>query len=178
MRPATLKRDTSILQAALQSGAMVGSNAAQLIPFQSCMLLEVTDDVQSCISSSGLIILHHLCLCLQDGELPASLRDADSTREAQLLESWKAYKKGFQQGIALFNKKPKKGIAYMQVSLSSLQLLRRADRFRPWQMCTLHSSKTELCKLCMPAIGALLHSRSNQAWAAPQMEMCKCATSA
>eukprot|EP00891_Asterochloris_glomerata_P002829 jgi/Astpho2/2829/e_gw1.00050.8.1_t len=49
-----------------------------------------------------------------DGELPASLRDADSTREAQLLESWKAYKKGFQQGIALFNKKPKKGIAYMQ----------------------------------------------------------------
>ena len=34
-------------------------------------------------------------------------------KEAQLLESWKAYKTGFQQGIALFNKKPKKGIAFM-----------------------------------------------------------------
>ena len=35
-------------------------------------------------------------------------------KEAQLLESWKAYKTGFQQGIALFNKKPKKGVAFMQ----------------------------------------------------------------
>ena len=34
-------------------------------------------------------------------------------KEAQLLESWKAYKTGFQQGIALFNKKPKKGIAFL-----------------------------------------------------------------
>ena len=78
--------------------------------------------------SLGTVALHQLWLCLQDGELPASLRDADSTREAQLLESWKAYKKGFQQGIALFNKKPKKGIAYMQVSL---QLLRHAEWLRP-----------------------------------------------
>ena len=35
-------------------------------------------------------------------------------KEAALLESWKAYKTGFQQGINLFNKKPKKGIAFMQ----------------------------------------------------------------
>ena len=35
-------------------------------------------------------------------------------KEAALLESWKAYKTGFQQGVALFNKKPKKGIAFMQ----------------------------------------------------------------
>ncbi len=48
-------------------------------------------------------------------DVPAAIKDADSTREAQLLESWKAYKKGFQEGIALFNKKPKKGIAFMQV---------------------------------------------------------------
>ena len=48
--------------------------------------------------------------------MPAGIKDADSTREAQLLESWKAYKKGFQEGISLFNKKPKKGIAFMQVS--------------------------------------------------------------
>ena len=47
--------------------------------------------------------------------MPAALKEADSTREAQLLESWKAYKKGFQEGIAIFNKKPKKGIAFMQV---------------------------------------------------------------
>ena len=50
----------------------------------------------------------------QDAEIQAQLRDADPNREAQLLESWKAYKKGFQEGIALFNKKPKKGVAYMQ----------------------------------------------------------------
>ena len=48
-------------------------------------------------------------------EVPAAIKDADSTKEAQLLESWKAYKKGFQEGIALFNKKPKKGVAFMQV---------------------------------------------------------------
>ena len=48
-------------------------------------------------------------------DVPAAIKDADSTKEAQLLESWKAYKKGFQEGIALFNKKPKKGIAFMQV---------------------------------------------------------------
>ena len=41
-------------------------------------------------------------------------------KEAQLLESWKAYKTGFQQGIALFNKKPKKGIAFMQEQVPAL----------------------------------------------------------
>ncbi len=49
--------------------------------------------------------------------MQAALAGADSTREAQLLESWKAYKRGFQQGIALFNAKPKKGIAFLQVLL-------------------------------------------------------------
>ena len=38
----------------------------------------------------------------------------DAVREAALLESWKAYKRGFQQGIALFNAKPKKGVAFLQ----------------------------------------------------------------
>lgn len=32
-----------------------------------------------------------------------------------MLESWKAFKVVFQQGVALFNQKPKKGIAYLQV---------------------------------------------------------------
>lgn len=50
--------------------------------------------------------------------MQAALGSGDSTREAQLLETWKAYKKGFQQGIALFNVKPKKGIAYLQVLFS------------------------------------------------------------
>ena len=54
---------------------------------------------------------------MQDPELQAALANADSAPEAQLLESWKAYKKGFQQGIALFNAKPKKGIAFLQVTL-------------------------------------------------------------
>lgn len=35
-------------------------------------------------------------------------------RQAALLESWKGYKRQFQQGVTLFNQKPKKGIAYMQ----------------------------------------------------------------
>jgi len=38
----------------------------------------------------------------------------DAVREAALLESWKAYKRGFQQGVALFNAKPKKGVAFLQ----------------------------------------------------------------
>ena len=63
-------------------------------------------------------------------DVPAAIKDADSTREAQLLESWKAYKKGFQEGIALFNKKPKKGIAFMQVaSLKATQVCCR--KFQP-----------------------------------------------
>lgn len=41
-------------------------------------------------------------------------------KEAALLESWKAYKTGFQQGVALFNKKPKKGIAFMQEQVKGL----------------------------------------------------------
>ena len=56
--------------------------------------------------------------------MQAALGSGDSAREAQLLETWKAYKKGFQQGIALFNVKPKKGIAYLQVDpLLGLELL-------------------------------------------------------
>lgn len=56
-------------------------------------------------------------------DVPAAIKDADSTKEAQLLESWKAYKKGFQEGIALFNKKPKKGVAFMQVDCLQQLLL-------------------------------------------------------
>ncbi len=46
---------------------------------------------------------------------------AGPDKEAALLESWKAYKTGFQQGIALFNKKPKKGIAFMQEQVRRLR---------------------------------------------------------
>lgn len=35
-------------------------------------------------------------------------------RQAAQLESWKGYKRQFQQGVALFNQKPKKGVAFMQ----------------------------------------------------------------
>ena len=45
--------------------------------------------------------------------------DADPKTAGQNLESWKAYKKGFQEGIALFNQKPKKGIAFLQVSFNA-----------------------------------------------------------
>ena len=58
---------------------------------------------------------------MQDLEIQAQLKDADPTREAELLESWKAYKKGFQQGIALFNKKPRKGVSFMQVSNADVE---------------------------------------------------------
>lgn len=53
----------------------------------------------------------------------AGLAGMDSEqRQAQMLESWKAFKRVFQEGVALFNKKPKKGIAYLQVGWASLQL--------------------------------------------------------
>lgn len=63
---------------------------------------------------------HMLCFmrgCAAQGppDADGGLPDAESAREAQLLESWKAYKKGFHEGVALFNEKPKKGIAFMQV---------------------------------------------------------------
>ena len=61
---------------------------------------------------------------VQDGDVPSQLRDADSAKEAQLLETWKAYKKGFQEGISIFNKKPKKGISFLQVDSSLMRLLR------------------------------------------------------
>lgn len=35
-------------------------------------------------------------------------------RQVALLESWKGYKRQWQQGISLFNAKPKKGVGYMQ----------------------------------------------------------------
>ncbi len=75
-------------------------------------------------------------------DVPAAIKDADSTREAQLLESWKAYKKGFQGGIALFNKKPKKGIAFMQVCC---------------QVCCLFlSCKLQAITFSVPQLGKLL----------------------
>ena len=53
-------------------------------------------------------------------------------KEAQLLESWKAYKTGFQQGIALFNKKPKKGVAFMQE-----QVRTPGGRVHPYSCCAI-----------------------------------------
>ena len=50
----------------------------------------------------------------------------DAVREAALLESWKAYKRGFQQGIALFNAKPKKGVAFLQARPPGRHLQRSA----------------------------------------------------
>ena len=92
----------------------------QALPmYLSVLLPPKTEMVQECLcfaqSRSGLQACPPKYVCAQDMDVPAAIKDADSTREAQLLESWKAYKKGFQEGIALFNKKPKKGIAFMQV---------------------------------------------------------------
>ncbi|KAL4543975.1 hypothetical protein Ndes2437B_g01778 [Nannochloris sp. 'desiccata'] len=39
---------------------------------------------------------------------------SDGRTEAELLRSWKAFKRAFEQGINDFNKKPKKGIAFLQ----------------------------------------------------------------
>jgi hypothetical protein len=49
---------------------------------------------------------------------PADLTSSAGGKDAVLLESWKAHKTGFQQGVALFNKNPKKGIAFMQEHVS------------------------------------------------------------
>lgn len=46
----------------------------------------------------------------------------DAVKEAALLESWKAYKRGFQQGVALFNVKPKKGVAFLQARTLAVRL--------------------------------------------------------
>lgn len=54
------------------------------------------------------------CL-VQSADAEGLSGDGESAKEAQLLESWKAYKKGFHEGVALFNDKPKRGIAFMQV---------------------------------------------------------------
>jgi len=56
----------------------------------------------------------------------------DAVREAALLESWKAYKRGFQQGIALFNAKPKKGVAFLQARGAAAQ---RVDRGGGRRVC-------------------------------------------
>ena len=39
---------------------------------------------------------------------------AGGKTEAELLRSWKAFKRAFEQGIVQFNRKPKKGIAFLQ----------------------------------------------------------------
>lgn len=56
---------------------------------------------------------------LEEGGLVPSGTSASDTgegdqRQAALLESWKGYKRQFQQGVMLFNQKPKKGVAFMQ----------------------------------------------------------------
>ena len=91
---------------------------------------------------------------MQDMDVPAAIKDADSTKEAQLLESWKAYKKGFQEGIALFNKKPKKGIAFMQVDclqhllptlIFLLNVLVHTYQLPAWHVSYPNAPQTWLC---------------------------------
>lgn len=89
-----------------------------------------------------LAYLHTDVAWVQDMDVPAAIKDADSTREAQLLESWKAYKKGFQEGVALFNKKPKKGIAFMQVCCQVC--------------CLILSCKLQAITFSIPQLGKLL----------------------
>eukprot|EP00873_Tetraselmis_striata_P021183 jgi/Tetstr1/441447/TSEL_029692.t1 len=49
-----------------------------------------------------------------EGSPGTAANGSDKALDRNNIESRKAYKTGFQEGIALFNKKPKKGIAFMQ----------------------------------------------------------------
>ena len=71
--------------------------------------------ISDCMHCYLVSLASHPLPAVQDPDMQAALSSGDSTKEAQLLETWKAYKKGFQAGIALFNVKPKKGVAYLQV---------------------------------------------------------------
>ena len=77
---------------------------------------------------------------LPAGDRDAALGNADSEqKQAQMLESWKAYKRTFQEGVALFNKKPKSGIAFLQARRHA-----RLARAAP------HSSAAALNLPCLP----------------------------
>lgn len=45
---------------------------------------------------------------------PASSPGPGSGNQAELLQAWKAFKRVFEEGVALFNRKPKKGLAFLQ----------------------------------------------------------------
>lgn len=65
----------------------------------------------------------------------------DAVREAALLESWKAYKRGFQQGIALFNAKPKKGVAFLQARPPAYHTLLSTPMWASLPFCRPHSKR-------------------------------------
>ena len=49
-----------------------------------------------------------------DAAKPPNLGDEIDRRQGELLESWKAFKRAFEEGVYLFNQKPKKGIEFLQ----------------------------------------------------------------
>ena len=72
--------------------------------------------------------------------------EGDNAKEVQLLETWKAYKKNFLEGVALFNAKPKKGIAFMQASPGRSALGHRLVLHRPLSWLCRRTSA------CLPGV--------------------------
>ena len=108
-------RAAGINERLMSSANMVGP--ASLCCFWQPLRGAVEDMSQTARTLIVASLASHPLLAVQDPDMQAALSSGDSTKEAQLLETWKAYKKGFQAGIALFNVKPKKGVAYLQVYL-------------------------------------------------------------
>jgi len=48
------------------------------------------------------------------GSAPIDASGPGGVNQAELLQAWKAFKKLFEEGVALFNRKPKKGLAFLQ----------------------------------------------------------------
>ena len=106
-------RAAGINERLMSSANMVGPASLR------CFWQALRDIIEDMLQIAGIVSIKlqdsYALPAVQDPDMQAALSSGDSTKEAQLLETWKAYKKGFQQGIALFNVKPKKGVAYLQV---------------------------------------------------------------
>lgn len=74
------------------------------------------------LAAAALVVQQSPGVDVVGGDEGAALAGEGGDKEAALLDRWKAYKTDFQSGIALFNKKPKKGIAYMQEHVRSSPL--------------------------------------------------------
>lgn len=105
---------TAVATPAAAAGAVAPANGEAQQPGSATAAEEAVVADESVLESGWMAKMAESGLAPSSSEAALGNVSEGGERQAVLLESWKGYKRQFQQGVALFNQKPKKGVAFMQ----------------------------------------------------------------